>query len=113
MTYTSTVLADESTGDARQQILILYLANSSLSSEVVGWSFFDGASRDDAHTGDSPDAPFATGVDALRAGWLLLSASPLLPPPLGAEYSTSVQKFEFIFQRLIPIEVQATGEVSR
>jgi hypothetical protein len=103
MTPIQTLQNDQDSADLRQQVLVLYLANSSLSSEVVAWSFFDGASDEQIAAGESPEPPFSTGLDAMRAGWRLLSMSPLLPPQLGAEYSTSVQQFEFLFQRLVPV----------
>lgn len=94
--------ADEPVGDTRQQVLVLYLANSALDSTVVGWSFYDGTGEESPETGDLPDRPFGTGLDALRAGWRLLSASPLRPAAPGTEYSTSFQQFEFFFERLVP-----------
>jgi hypothetical protein len=85
----------------RQQVLVLYLSTSSLASNVVGWSLFDGASTEVEEAGATSLPPYATGLDALRDGWRLFQASQLLPPPVGAEYTTSFQKFEFFFERLV------------
>jgi hypothetical protein len=93
----------------RQQVLVLYLSTSALSSRVVSWSLFDGASTKAQETGDAPEPPYATGVDALRDGWRLFQASQLLPPPAGQEYATSFHKFEFFFEKLAPIEPQETS----
>jgi hypothetical protein len=88
----------------RQQVLVLYLLDSALTSRVVAWSLYDGTGRQSAETGDLPEPPFASGLDALRAGWRLLSMSPLLPSPPGGEYSTSYLKFEFLFERMVAMD---------
>jgi hypothetical protein len=85
----------------RQQVLVLYLANSSLASRVVGWAIYDGTGQLSAETGDHPEAPFETGLHALRAGWRFIGASQLIPAVPGTEYSTSFQKFEFFFERIV------------
>lgn len=85
----------------RQQVLVLYLATSSLDSHVIGWSSFDGAGDVAAEAGDAPESPYATGLDALRDGWRLFQASQLIPPTRGQEYETSFQKFEFFFEKLV------------
>jgi hypothetical protein len=89
----------------RQKVLVLYLANSSLASNVVAWALYDGTGEESAESGDHPDAPYSTGLAALRAGWRLFQASPLVPAAPGAEYSTSYQKFEFFFEKI----VESTG----
>jgi hypothetical protein len=88
----------------RQQVLVLYLANSSLASRVVGWALYDGTGQESAETGDHPNVPYDTGLAALCAGWRLFSASQLVPAPPGSEYSTSFQKFEYWFERLVPVD---------
>jgi hypothetical protein len=92
---------DEAHSTARQQVLVLYLANSSLDSEVLGWAIYDGTGEASSETGDHPQRPFSTGLAALRAGWRLLSASQLIPAAPGSEYTTSFQKFEFLFERIV------------
>lgn len=84
----------------KQQVLVLYLASSGLDAEVVGWSSYDGTGRTDPTTDDSDQAPYATGVDALRDGWRLFQASQLIPPYPGHEYDTSFLKNEFWFEKL-------------
>jgi hypothetical protein len=90
---------------ARQEVLVLYLSNSSLDSAVVAWSRFNGADQSASEVGDEPDRPYETGLDALRDGWRLFQAAQLIPSDPGAEYATSFQKFEFWFERMI----EATG----
>ena len=86
---------------ARQQVLMMWLASSSLDSRVLGWSFFDGS----AGAGPQPqdDPPYATGVAALVDGWRLLQMSPLTPLAPGHERETSFLKHEFVFERMIEV----------
>ncbi len=93
----------EGQNDLRQEVLVLYLTTSSLRGEVISWSTFDGASADEPDTGDEFEPPYRTGLDALRDGWRLFAASPLLPAYPGTEYLTSHQKFEFFFERMVPV----------
>lgn len=84
---------------ARQQVLMLWLASSSMDSRVLGWSFFDGT----AGAGPQPDGdpPYASGVAALQDGWRLLQMSPLIPPVPGHERETSFLQHEFVFERIV------------
>jgi hypothetical protein len=93
----------------RQQVLTLYLANSSLASRVVGWAIYDGTGQFSAETGDHPEAPFDTGLDALQAGWRLIGASQLVPAVRGMEYMTSFQRFEFFFERIVQLPGEAVA----
>ncbi|MFA9565296.1 MAG: hypothetical protein ACERLM_11415 [Acidimicrobiales bacterium] len=89
----------------RQQVLVLYLATSALDTPVVGWSLYDGAAGGPtAPVEDRPAPPYQTGVDALRDGWRLIQASPLLPPDPETERQVSYLKHEFIFEKLVEIE---------
>lgn len=88
------------TGELRQQVLVLYLANSALDSPVVGWSVYDGTGREEHMAGDAGTPPYRTGLAALRDGWRLIQASPLLPHEPGAEFRTGYLKYEFLFEKL-------------
>jgi hypothetical protein len=101
--YGSEAEGQVGTRELRQQVLVLYLADSSLTSDVIAWALYDGTGRESAETGDCPDRPFATGLAALEAGWRLISMSPLRAAAPGAEYVTSYLKFEFVFERLISV----------
>jgi hypothetical protein len=85
----------------RQQVLVLYLANSALDSHVVGWSLYDGTGRTSPTTGDSDEPPYESGVAALRDGWRLIQAAQLIPPYPGHEYDVSFLKHEFFFERIV------------
>lgn len=92
---------------ARQQVLLLWLASSSLDSRVLGWSFFDGS--DGAGPQPEGEQPYDSGVAALRDGWRLLQMSPLIPPTPGHERETSFLKHEFLFERMIETVAPAAG----
>ncbi len=87
----------------RQKILVLYLANSALDSSVKGWSIYDGTGRAHYTTGDSDQPPYKSGLDALKDGWRVIQFPQLRPPYPGMEYTTSFQKFEYIFEQLVDI----------
>jgi hypothetical protein len=89
--------------EIRQKLLLLYLADSSLDSQVVGWSSYDGTGETSPTAGDSDAPPYPTGVEALRDGWRLIHLSQLMPPQHGHEYDVSFLKHEFVFERLVPI----------
>lgn len=84
--------------------MVLYLATSALDSPVVGWSRYDGTGRDEYMAGDSAEPPYASGLDALRDGWRLFQASPLLPHASGDEFRLGYLKYEFLFEKLEVID---------
>ena len=80
---------------ARQKVLVLYLATSALDTPVVGWAQYDGLGDSRPMTGDEEVPPYKTGVDALRDGWRLIQASPLVSHVSGEEFRTDYLKYEF------------------
>lgn len=99
---TATAEAPQQTA-LRQQVLVLYLASSALDSRVVGWSEYDGTGATHPTTGDSDEPPYATGLDALKAGWRLFQAAQLIPPYPDHEYDVSFLKHEFFFEKLVTV----------
>ncbi|MFG3054741.1 hypothetical protein ACGFZP_27835 [Kitasatospora sp. NPDC048239] len=94
------------TGEAavlRQQVLVLYLADSRLDSHVVGWTRYDGTGRTSPTTGDSDEPPYGSGVEALWDGWRLFQAAQLIPPYPGHEYDVSFLKHEYFFERIVNV----------
>ena len=87
----------------RQQLLVLYLGTSALDASVIGWTRYDGTGRSRPTMGDSDQAPYATGLDALLDGWRLLQMSQLLGHEHGHEYTTGYLPYEFLFERLVDI----------
>jgi hypothetical protein len=90
----------------RQKVLVLWLADSALDSTVVAWSQWDGTGRTRHIAGDESRPPYANGVLALRDGWRLFQASPLLPHHPGAETQTAYLKYEFWFEKLEDMEAE-------
>ena len=84
----------------RQKVLILYLSNSALDSQVKGWTVYDGTGQDAFTTGDSDTPPYETGLDALKDGWRVIQFPQLIPPYPGLEYTTSFHQYEYIFEKL-------------
>jgi hypothetical protein len=95
--------------DMRQQVLVLYLANSALTSGVRAWALYDGTGETLCETGALPEKPYETGLAALKAGWRLICAAPIMPAAPGMEYTTSYQKFEFFFERFAPVAKVGAG----
>ena len=91
------------TPQLRQQLLVLYLGTSALDADVIGWTRYDGTGRSRPTMGDSDQAPYATGLDALLDGWRLLQMSQLLGHEHGHEYTTGYLPYEFLFERLVDI----------
>ena len=84
----------------KQKILILYLANSMLDSEVIAWTLHDGTGKNFHMPGDSEESPYETGTDALLDGWRLFQASTLEQHKSGDEFRTGYLKYEFFFEKL-------------
>ena len=80
----------------RQQVLMVWTADSNLSSPIVAWTFHDGNDAD----ADVEELPYRRGVDALADGWRLIQASPLTTRPSGDEHQHGVLEFEWIFERI-------------
>jgi hypothetical protein len=90
----------------RQQVLYLWMDGSSLDEKVVGWAFHDGTSGVGSQLPEPSEpghAPYATGVEALRDGWMLLQSAQLLPPAPGQEHINSYLEYEFVFERRITV----------
>lgn len=88
----------------RQQLLILYLGTSALDSTVIGWTRYDGTGRSHPTMGDSDQPPYATGLEALVAGWRLIQMSQLNAHQPGHEYDVSYLPYEFLFERLVEVD---------
>ncbi|MEM9255221.1 MAG: hypothetical protein AAGA91_07225 [Pseudomonadota bacterium] len=85
----------------RQQVLYLWLAESALDTETVAWAFYDGTQ------GDGPDLPehippYANGLAALQAGWMLIQSPVAMPVVPGQEHEVSHLPYEFVFERRFP-----------
>ncbi len=90
----------------RQRVLVLYLRSSALDSGVLAWAMYDGTGQQTHMAGDSDEPPYATGVAALRDGWRLIQASPLVDHGVGAEFRTGYLKYEFFFEQIVAVDEQ-------
>lgn len=84
----------------RQKVLVLCLESSALDSRVIAWAVYDGTGQHKHYSGDSAEPPYRTGLGALKDGWRLIQASPLLPHDSGDEFRTGYLKYEFFFEQL-------------
>lgn len=84
----------------RQQVLYLWANGSALDSGTVGWAFYDGTDGDGPPLPDGAP-PYATGVAALRDGWMLLQSAQLVPFVPGEEHRNSYLEYEFVFERRV------------
>ena len=89
---------------------MLYLKNSALDSGVAAWALYDGTGRDRHMSGDADEPPYQTGLAALRDGWRLIQASPLLDHQSGDEFRTGYLKYEFFFERLIDMDESGVAD---
>ena len=87
----------------RQNVLVLYLADSALDSPVIAWSSWDGTGTTRRMAGDEQEPPYPDGLSALRDGWRLFQTSQLVPHYPGAETQTSYLKYEFLFEQLVEV----------
>ena len=90
----------------RQQVMILYTMMSALDTPVVAWAFYDGTGETRHMSGDCDEPPYATGLAALKDGWRLIQASPIVNRPTGDEFRTDYLQYEFFFEKLIGNLVQ-------
>lgn len=99
----------------RQRVLVLYLADSSLESNVIAWAQYDGTGETTHMSGDSDEPPYETGLDALLDGWRLFHMAPIRPEPRDDPFSTSYFKYEFAFEKWVKLkknEKKPTEEAS-
>lgn len=87
----------------RQKLLLLYSANSHLTSEVIAWSLYDGTGAFQFDASDDADAPYATVLDAMRDGWRVIQLSGLNAVDPGPEQQPSYLRFETVLERLADV----------
>jgi len=88
----------------RQQLLVLYAANSSPESAVGAWSLFDGTGRQTTMAGDAATPPYSSVLAAMRDGWRVIQLPALQPAPRGAEHDTGFLKYEFVLEKLVEVD---------
>jgi hypothetical protein len=86
--------------ELRQKLLVLYLQNPGLGSEVTAWAIYDGTGKTHHTTGDSDTPPYKSVLDAMKAGWRVIQFPQQFPAYPGMELSTSYLRFEYILEKL-------------
>jgi len=84
----------------KQEILILYLSNSSLASKVIGWARYYSDKKKIGMPGDNDKPPYDNGIDAIHDGWRLFQTSQIEQHKKGEEYRTGYLKYEFFFEKI-------------
>ena len=90
----------------RQQLLVLYTANSSPDSAVGAWSFFDGTARSARMAGDADKPPYPSVLKAMQDGWRVIQFPQLVPAAPGYEHDTSFLRYEFVLEKLVEAEAR-------
>lgn len=85
----------------RQQVLFLWLDDSSLHARVRAWSYHDGSAPGTDLEIDDGGVPYATGEAALADGWRLIQVSPLETAAPGDEHRIGHLRHEFVFERIV------------
>jgi len=89
----------------RQKLLFLYLGNSNLEAEVVGWSIYDGTGKEKFEAaGEAQDPPYKSVLDAMQDGWRVIQLPQLKAPQVGREYQVDYLDFEFVLEKMEAID---------
>lgn len=84
----------------RQRILILYLANSCLSSETCAWAEYDGTGSH-PYTGEhTEEPPYWSVLEAMRDGWRVVQFPQEQWATTDNAYRTGPLPYEFILEKL-------------
>lgn len=87
----------------RQKLLILYSADSSLTSRVVGWSLYDGSGVHEFDPSGDADAPYPSVLGAMRDGWRVIQLPVLQAVDPGAAQQLSYLRFETVLETLVAV----------
>ena len=87
----------------RQQLLVLYSANSFPDAAIIGFSLYDGSSdNDNPHDVNTP-MPYMTVLEAMRDGWRVIQYPSLGRSPEHA-LETDYLEFEFVLEKIVEVE---------
>ncbi|MGA1196632.1 MAG: hypothetical protein ACO36I_09065 [Candidatus Latescibacterota bacterium] len=85
----------------RQKLLYLYLGNSNLEAAVIGWSLYDGTTKENFEAaGEAQEPPYKSVLDAMRDGWRVIQSPTLKAPQVGREYQVDYLDFEFVLEKM-------------
>lgn len=84
----------------RQRLLVLYLHNADLKSQVVSWAVYDGTGKEAHTTGDTDQPPYASVLEAMKDGWRVIQFPQQFPAYPGMEYNTAYLRYEYILEKM-------------
>jgi len=88
----------------RQQLLFLYLAGADLAAAVVGWSLYDGTTDTEPVVGSEDVPPYASVLEAMRAGWRVIHVPSVLPPDPDHPWQGAHLPYEYVLERWEDVE---------
>ena len=94
-----TAHAAPATTSLRQRLLVLYLQNSCLTSEVVVWAEYDGTGREDFQ-GDEREPPYRSVLAAMRDGWRVIKFPEVQASTVDNGYVSGPLPNEFVLEKL-------------
>lgn len=97
MIQTAPTTADTTT--LRQRLLVLYLQNACLTSDVVVWAEYDGTGRSDFE-GDAREPPYASVLEAMRDGWRVIKFPEIQASTIDNGYVSGPLPNEFVLEKL-------------
>lgn len=89
----------------RQQVLYLWADGSSLDSRTIGWAFHDGTNGEGSSIPEGKP-PYANGVEAIRAGWMLMQSTQVPAVDASDPHRNSYLQYEFVFERREDVDLK-------
>ena len=87
--------------ETRQQLMIFYMATSSLTSQVIAWALYDGAGYDMPCCGMEEMPPYATALEAMRDGWRVIEIAPAMFPGPNPDQELTNLKYRILLEKLV------------
>ena len=88
----------------RQQILVLYAANSTPENGIAAWSFYDGTGKTTFEASGENKPPYSSVLEAMKDGWRVIQYPPMRDPAPGMEYQMGAFKFEFVLEKMVDLD---------
>lgn len=87
-----------------QKLLFLYLTTSSPDSKTCAWSLFDPMKPGKTFQHIEAEPPYWSVLEAMRDGWRLLQASPMVDQRESTVYRLGAPAHEFMLERFEEVE---------
>lgn len=82
---------------------MLYSANANLTSEVVGWSLYDGTGASEFEASGEAQQPYTSVLAAMRDGWRVIQLPVLQTVDPGALRQLGYLRFETVLEQLVEV----------